>query len=84
MLGRLEMTVEECIDSYVSLMRRVFSKRKHRSLMSLLGKVQPRFSSKALEEAIASVLKDRDVSPDEPFEVNDAGAEPQTGARCKV
>ncbi|KAJ5662450.1 tetratricopeptide repeat domain protein [Penicillium maclennaniae] len=31
MLGRLQMTVNECIDAYTSLSNKVFEKKRHRS-----------------------------------------------------
>lgn len=77
MLGRLEMSVEESIAEYTKLMRHVFSKRENRSIIGVLGKVKPRFSSKALEEAIAGVLTRRGIALDERF-----GREPKP--RCKV
>lgn len=86
MLGRLEMTVEECIKEYTKLMEHVFSKRENRSIMSVLGKVQPRFSAKALEDAIATVVRNCGVSVDEDFEVESPvpGGRVKRGGRCKV
>jgi hypothetical protein len=76
MLGRLEMSVEECIDAYAKLMKHVFEKA-NRSFISILGGVKPRFSSKALENAISQVLKARGIPVDEKFENG-------TRSRCKV
>lgn len=76
MLGRLEMTVEECIDAYKKMMRQVFEKKDNRSVLKKLSGVTPRFSSKELENAIRQVLELRGVSADEKFEVK--------GSKCKV
>jgi hypothetical protein len=56
MLGRLRMSVEDCIAAYTKLMRRVFEKKENRSIMSALGGVKPRFSAQALADAITEVL----------------------------
>lgn len=77
MLGRLEMTVDECIEAYVKLMRYVFEKKQNRSIIGVLGGVKPRFSSKALRDAISKVIKDRDIPLEEKF---DNGKTP----RCRV
>jgi hypothetical protein len=76
MLGRLEMSVEDCIAAYTKLMKQIFEKKDNRLYMSLFGRVKPRFSSKALENAIVQVLRDRGVSKDEKFEVSHS--------KCKV
>lgn len=77
MLGRLEMTVEECIDAYLRLMSQVFEKRENRSIIGVLGGVKPRFSSNVLKDAISEVLKSQNIPLDEKF---DNGTKP----RCKV
>lgn len=77
MLGRLEMSVEECIDAYTKMMKHVFEKKENRSFISILGGVQPRFSSKALENAISQVLNARGIPVNERFENG-------TTSRCKV
>jgi hypothetical protein len=71
MLGRLRMSVEECITAYLELMKRIFEKRENRSIMSALGRVKPRFSAKALSDAIAEVLRSRGYSTQEKFEEGD-------------
>ena len=77
MLGRLEMSVEECIDAYTKMMKLVFETKANHSFISVLGGVKPRFSSKALENAISQVLKARGIPVDEKFENG-------TRPRCKV
>ena len=83
MLGRLEMSVEECIDAYTKLMKQIFEKKDNRLYMGVFGRVKPRFSSKALEAAIVQVLNDRGISKDEKLEVpHSVGS--QASAKCKV
>ena len=77
MLGRLEMSVEECIDVHTKMMKHVFEKKANRSFISILGGVKPRFSSKVLENAISQVLKARGIPLNEKFENG-------TRSRCKV
>ncbi|MCJ1384883.1 hypothetical protein MMC17_008001 [Xylographa soralifera] len=55
MLGRLKMTVDECIDAYADLSDRVFRKRHHRvSLRD--GSIQGRFDSQELERATKQII----------------------------
>ncbi|KAF2469234.1 phospholipase [Lindgomyces ingoldianus] len=77
MLGRLEMTVEECIEAYTKMMKHIFAQKKNRSFISIFGGVKARFSSEALADAISQVLKGRGISINEKFE---NGVKP----RCKV
>lgn len=77
MLGRLEMSVEECIVAYSKMMKQVFEKKASRSFLGILGGVKPRFSSKALEDAILQVLKERGIALNEKLENG-------TRPRCKV
>jgi cell shape-determining protein MreC len=56
MLGRLEMTVDECIDAYVSMMDAVFKKKKHR-FKNVRGELQARFDTRELEEAMKKIIK---------------------------
>lgn len=55
MLGRLKMSVADCIDAYMSLSERVFRKTRHR--MTLKGKIQGRFDSEELAKAVREVVK---------------------------
>ena len=63
MLGRLQMTVDECISAYTSLSDKVFEKKSHR--INIKGKIQGRFDSSALEEAVKDILLDRGLPGDE-------------------
>jgi hypothetical protein len=75
MLGRLKMSVAECITAYLSLSERVFRKTRHR--VTVKGKVQGRFDSEELAQAVRGVVK-RQGLPDDAL-LKDA---PEAG--CKV
>lgn len=62
MLGRLNMSVEECIKAYEQLCPKVFAKRWGGSAvgkLKLLGRVEGRFDHIALEKAVKDILRDR-------------------------
>jgi patatin-like phospholipase/acyl hydrolase len=63
MLGRLRMTVDECIVAYTSLSDKVFEKKSHR--VKINGKLQGRFDAAALEVGIKQILQDRGLGEDE-------------------
>jgi hypothetical protein len=67
MLGRLEMDVSECISEYTELMKIVFAEKSHRMPMSLSGRVQSRFDTKKLKDAIEAVITRQGFSPAEYF-----------------
>lgn len=75
------MDVHECITAYESLMKTVFKQKKNYLSIGLTGNIKARFSSKALEEAIKSVIEARGFPVDEPFykKVDD-----EQLRRCKV
>lgn len=54
MLGRLKLSIDECIDAYLSLSDRVFQKTRHR--VTVKGNVQGRFDSKELERAVKEII----------------------------
>jgi hypothetical protein len=62
MLGRLKMTIHECIDSYVLLSDRIFQKQRHR--VTVKGKIQGRFDSDELERAIKEVITEQGYPED--------------------
>lgn len=62
MLGRLEMSVDECIKEYRKLADDVFTKCKHR--LTWRGKVQGRFNHEALAEGIRDLLERRGIDKD--------------------
>jgi len=63
MLGRLRMSVEECITAYVELSSRVFQK-KHVMPVTVRGKVKARYSSEELQRAIEDVVKAQHLERD--------------------
>jgi patatin-like phospholipase/acyl hydrolase len=62
MLGRLRMTVDECINAYTALSDRVFEKKSHR--INSKGHLQGRFDSPALEQAVKQILAARGFGED--------------------
>jgi hypothetical protein len=55
MLGRLRMSVADCITAYLSLSERVFRKTRHR--VTVKGQVQGRFNAEQLAQAVKEVVK---------------------------
>ena len=70
MLGRLRMTVADCIDAYMELSGEVFQK-KHYLPVKLNGKLRDRFDTKALENAIKNIVRSR--GGDEDLLMKDTG-----------
>jgi hypothetical protein len=62
MLGRLRMSVAECITAYLSLSERVFRKTRHR--VTVKGKVQGRFDSEELARAVQEVVRQQGLQED--------------------
>jgi N-acetylglutamate synthase-like GNAT family acetyltransferase len=59
MLGRLKMSVADCITAYISLSERVF--RQTRDRVTVKGQVQGRFDAEELVQAIKEVAKQQGV-----------------------
>ncbi|KAH7110106.1 acyl transferase/acyl hydrolase/lysophospholipase [Dendryphion nanum] len=53
MLGRLRMSVQECIDEYTALSRHIFKRKRH------LGSSGPTFYAEDLEKALKKVIGER-------------------------
>ncbi|RYP46519.1 hypothetical protein DL768_007291 [Monosporascus sp. mg162] len=62
MLGRLKMSIGECIDAYLQLSDRIFQKKRHRATVK--GKIQGRFDSDELERAVKEVIKEQGLQED--------------------
>jgi hypothetical protein len=62
MLGRLKMTIDDCIDAYLSLSDRVFQKERHR--VTVKGNIQGRFDSEELARAVKEVVKAQKLKED--------------------
>ncbi|KAI5195551.1 ankyrin [Aureobasidium subglaciale] len=60
MLGRLSMSVDECIKAYMELSQEVFHPRR-RIFFGIRGNIKERYDSKALELAVKKVLRDRNM-----------------------
>ena len=58
MLGRLKMSIHECINAYLSLSDRVFQKKRHR--VTTKGNIQGRFDSEELARAVKEVVAAQD------------------------
>lgn len=56
MLGRLEMDIEECISSYVELMKTVFGRKSSPFPLTWRGNTKGRFDSLKLEVAVEEVI----------------------------
>ncbi|KAG9672833.1 phospholipase, patatin family protein, partial [Aureobasidium melanogenum] len=63
MLGRLEMSVDECIKTYTELSKDVFHKTR-RIPIGFKGDLKERYDSEALEQAVKKVLRNRGVDED--------------------
>ncbi|CAK7227499.1 hypothetical protein SEUCBS140593_006597 [Sporothrix eucalyptigena] len=74
MLGRLGMTVDECIEAYTSLSDKVFEKKSH--LVKINGKLQGRFGAAGLEDNIKQILRARNLREDQLLK--------DVGSPCKV
>ena len=62
MLGRLRMSVADCITAYLSLSDRVFRKTRHR--VTVKGQVQGRFDTEELARAVKEVVKQQGLEED--------------------
>jgi patatin-like phospholipase/acyl hydrolase len=63
MLGRLRLTVDECIDEYKKLSDKVFTKLHHR--VKVNGNTQGRFDHEALVVGVQDLLERKGLSKDE-------------------
>ena len=62
MLGRLKMSVSDCITAYLSLSDRVFRKTRHR--VTVKGQVQGRFDVEELARAVREVVRQQGLPED--------------------
>lgn len=62
MLGRLKMSIDECIDAYLSLSDRIFQKKRHR--VTVKGDIQGRFDSDELARAVQEVISAQGLPTD--------------------
>lgn len=62
MLGRLKMSVGDCITAYLSLFKCVFRKTRHR--FTAMGKAQGRFDAEELARAVKEVVAQQGLAED--------------------
>jgi patatin-like phospholipase/acyl hydrolase len=62
MLGCLQMTVDDCIDAYTLLSDKVFEKKSYR--VTVKGKLQGKFDTAELEQAVKQILVDYSFDKD--------------------
>ncbi|TAQ87275.1 hypothetical protein B7494_g4384 [Chlorociboria aeruginascens] len=62
MLGRLKMSIDDSIDTYLSLSDRVFQKKRH--CVTVKGKIQGRFDSEELTQAMKEVVAAQKLKED--------------------
>jgi hypothetical protein len=62
MLGRLRMSIDECIDAYISLSDRIFQKKRHR--VTVKGNIQGKFDSEELARAVREVVTGKGLEED--------------------
>jgi len=67
MLGRLEMTVEDCIAAYLELMKTVFKKKSRRFPLNTSGNIKAQFDSAKLKKAVEKVVVDSGASMADPL-----------------
>ena len=68
MLGRLEMSVDECISAYIKLTKTVFKRSWFRFPIGLSGRLKARFDSTKLKKAIDEVIISTGGSPEDSFD----------------
>lgn len=56
------MDIDECINAYMELSNRIFTKK--RPLLNARLKIQGKFDTKALEEGIKKIVRDKTGSED--------------------
>lgn len=56
------MSINECIDAYLSLSDRVFRKKRHR--VTIKGEIQGRFDSDELARAVKEIVKRQGLQED--------------------
>lgn len=62
MLGRLQMSIDECIDAYLKLSGKVF--RKTKSKVTVRGMIQGRFDSDELRRAVEEIIESKGLPAD--------------------
>lgn len=68
MLGRLEMGIDECISAYTKFMETIFEQKTRQVPLSFSSRIQSRFDSTKLRNAVNEVINAKGFSPDELFD----------------
>jgi hypothetical protein len=58
MLGRLEMSVDECIDAYSEIAAAVFGEKAVSHILDIEGGAKPQFELATLESALKKMIKE--------------------------
>ena len=67
MLGRLGMSVDECIEAYEELMESIFGSKAHWKPVSRSANINATYDSQKIKQKIESVLRQRDIAPESLF-----------------
>ncbi|KAJ5765992.1 Acyl transferase/acyl hydrolase/lysophospholipase [Penicillium nucicola] len=67
MLGRLNMSVDECLHAYTELMESVFGDKISNVPMDWSGNIRPQYDSRKLKLAVEGVIERCGLSPTDPF-----------------
>jgi patatin-like phospholipase/acyl hydrolase len=59
MLGRLQMSVDECIEKYTELSRKVFRTSWYETTVGITGNLNARYDTKALMEEIQKIVEEK-------------------------
>ena len=62
MLGRLEISVDECIKAYEELMESIFGAKAHWMPFNLLANVNAQYDSQKIKHEIEEVLRKHDIA----------------------
>ncbi|KAJ5354406.1 uncharacterized protein N7496_012839 [Penicillium cataractarum] len=63
MLGRLEMSIDECIQAYTQLINSVFGEKVNTIPVDWSGKIRPQYDSQRLKAAIENVIEKAGAAP---------------------
>ncbi|OAL51109.1 FabD/lysophospholipase-like protein [Pyrenochaeta sp. DS3sAY3a] len=83
MLGRLEMSVDECIVAYNKLMKDVFSEKASKIPVTWKGRVKAQFDSRKLRAAVEQVVRESGVGASDAFDQSSKSSS-TTGGKCRT
>ena len=79
MLGRMQLSVDECLEAYSDLAPKIFIHVRHRIKLAT-GETQGRFDHEAMEQGIKDVLVQHRMDPESLFKSPIADCKTQVGA----